>query len=128
MLGYSRIFLSKEKNKKINIIFSQLPKILSILGYLVLSKKLIIFNFWNCCKQSTSGSAYTPVPTIILKGQWLKEAGFTAGEYVEVECIDDKITLTKTTPPEAPKKSLEEKIEGLSESKRKKLAEFVDKL
>lgn len=72
-------------------------------------------------------SSYIPVPTIILKGQWLKDAGFEIGEYVE--CIDDNITLTKTTPPELPpKKSLEEKIESLSESKRKKLAEFVDKL
>lgn len=79
-------------------------------------------------EQSTSGPAYTPVPTIILKGQWLKDAGFVSGEYVEVVCDRDKITLTKTTPPETPKKSLEEKIEGLSESKRKRLAEFVDKL
>ena len=72
---------------------------------------------------------YKSVPTIILKGQWLKDAGFEFGGYVEVECIDDKITLTKTTPPGLPpKKSLEEKIEGLSESKRKRLAEFVDKL
>lgn len=69
------------------------------------------------------------VPTIILRGKWLKDAGFEIGEYVEVECIDDKITLTKTTPPELPpKKSLEEKIEGLSDSKRKKLSEMIDKL
>lgn len=54
------------------------------------------------------GGNYTQVPTIILKGQWLKTAGFEVGEYVEVECEGDKITLTKTTPPEAEntKKSL----------------------
>jgi len=62
-------------------------------------------------KQS-SGTSYRQVPTIIIKGQWLKDAGFVSGEYVEVECVDDKITLTKTTPPEAPRKSLEEKING----------------
>ena len=36
--------------------------------------------------QSMSGGNYTQVPTIILKGQWLKTAGFEAGDYVEVEC------------------------------------------
>lgn len=88
-----------------------------------MSRKLKVY------EQSMSGTNYKPVPTIILKGQWLKDAGFASGEYVEVECIDDKITLTKTTPPDLPpKKSLEEKIEDLSESKRKRLAEFVDKL
>lgn len=77
-------------------------------------------------EQSMSGSNYKPVPTIILKGQWLKDAGFGVGEYVEINCDDDKITLTKTTPPDLlPKKSLEEKINGLSENKRKRLAEFV---
>ena len=50
--------------------------------------------------QSMSGGNYTQVPTIILKGQWLKNAGFEAGDYVEVECDGDKIILTKTTPPE----------------------------
>jgi HSP20-like domain of unknown function (DUF1813) len=50
-----------------------------------------------------------------LKGQWLKTAGFAAGEYVAVECDGDKITLTKTTPQEtkSTKKSLEEKINKL---------------
>ena len=81
-------------------------------------------------EQSMGGGNYTQVPTIILKGQWLKTAGFEAGEYVEVECDGDKITLTKTTPPEAKstKKSLEEKINELGPKKRKKLAELVDKL
>ena len=65
-------------------------------------------------EQSMGGGNYTQVPTIILKGQWLKTVGFTASEYVEVECDGDKITLTKTTPPEASsKKSIEEKIKGI---------------
>ena len=82
--------------------------------------------------QSMSGGNYTQVPTIILKGQWLKTAGFEAGDYVEVEveCDGDKITLTKTTPPEAKstKRSLEEKINELDSKQRKKLAEFIDSL
>lgn len=79
-------------------------------------------------EQSTSGATYTSVPIIILKEQWLKKAGFVMGEYVEVVCDGDKITLTKTTLPVAAKKSLEEKINGLSESKQKKLSEMIDKL
>lgn len=52
------------------------------------------------------------------------------GGYVEVECDGDKITLTKTTPPEAKntKKSLEEKINELDAEQRKKLAKLIDSL
>lgn len=51
-------------------------------------------------------------------------------EYVEVECDGDKITLTKTTPPEtkSTKKSLEEKINKLDSKQRKKLAKLIDSL
>ena len=51
-------------------------------------------------EQSMSGNSYTQVPTIILKGQWLKAAGFEAGQYVEVVCERNKIILSKTTVPE----------------------------
>lgn len=70
---------------------------------------------------------YTPVPTILLKGKWLKEADFKSGEYVEVIVEGDKITLTKTTLPEASnKKSLEEKIKKLDPEQRMKLAQMID--
>lgn len=75
------------------------------------------------------GGNFTQVPTIVLKGQWLKAAGFEAGEYVEVVCEGDKITLTKTTPPEPKtKKSLEDKIKNLDKSQREKLSRMIDKL
>ena len=50
--------------------------------------------------------------------------------YVEVECDGDKITLTKTTPPEAKstKRSLEEKVRMLNKRQRAKLANLIDKL
>lgn len=80
-------------------------------------------------EQSMGGGNYTPVPTILLKGKWLEEAGFKSGEYVEVVVEGDKITLTKTTPPEASsKKSLEEKIKDLDPEQRKKLAQMIDSL
>lgn len=80
-------------------------------------------------EQSMGGGNYTPVPTILLKGKWLEEAGFKCGEYVEVVVEGDKITLTKTLPPIKPtRQSLEEKIKGLDDEQRKKLAQFMEKL
>ena len=57
-------------------------------------------------------------------------SGFEADKYVEVKCDGDKITLTKTTTPEAKntKKSLEEKINELDSKQRKKLAKLIDSL
>ena len=78
-------------------------------------------------EQSMGGGNYTQVPTILLKGKWLEEAGFKAGEYVEVVCDGDKIILTKTSAAE-PRKSLEDRIKNLSESQKKKLSEMIDKL
>lgn len=76
------------------------------------------------------GRNYAQVPTIVLKGQWLKAAGFEIGDYLEIECDGDKITLIKTTPPEpkATQKSLEEKIKNLDKAQREKLARVIDKL
>lgn len=89
-----------------------------------MSRKLKIY------EQSMGGGNYTQVPTILLKGKWLEEAGFKPGEYVEVVVEGDKITLSKTTPPEAKstKKSLEERINKLDSKQRAKLANLIDKL
>lgn len=77
--------------------------------------------------QSMGGGNYTSVPTILLKGKWLEDAGFHMGEYVTVEVEDDKIVLTKTTKPET-KESLDEKIQKLSKSQKEKLAKMIDEL
>ena len=57
-------------------------------------------------------------------------SGFESDKYVEVECDGDKITLTKTTPPEAKstKRSLEEKVRMLNKRQKAKLANLIDKL
>lgn len=47
----------------------------------------------------TSGYRYKETPTIMLKGQWLKEFGFEAGQYFEVLCEDGKLTITKADAP-----------------------------
>ncbi len=77
--------------------------------------------------QSMSGT-YTEVPTILLKGQWLRNAGFEAGEYVEVQCEGDKIILTKTQKSEQDKISIEDKVKKLDKKQREKLSEIIDKL
>lgn len=80
-------------------------------------------------EQSMGGGNYTPVPTILLKGKWLEDAGFKCGEYVEVVCEGDKITLTKTAAPEPKsKKSLAEKIKDLDPEQLAKVSKFIDKL
>lgn len=75
------------------------------------------------------GGNYTQVPTILLKGKWLEQSGFKPGEYVEVSVEGDKITLTKTTPPETKDKmTLEEKVKKLDKKQRAQLENLIDKL
>ena len=44
---------------------------------------------------SQSGHNYKATPTIMLKGQWLKEFGFCQGTQIEVHCEEGKLTITK---------------------------------
>ena len=41
-----------------------------------------------------SGYNYKSTPTIMLKGQWLKEAGFDCGTSITVICEDGKVIIT----------------------------------
>lgn len=40
-----------------------------------------------------SGYQYKATPTIMLKGQWLKEAGFDSGMAITVTCEDGKLII-----------------------------------
>lgn len=42
-----------------------------------------------------SGYKYWETPTIMLKGMWLKEAGFDVGDYISVTCEDGKIVIAQ---------------------------------
>jgi len=42
-----------------------------------------------------SGYKYQNTPTIVLKGKWLQELGFTMGENIVVKCEDGKLTIVK---------------------------------
>ena len=37
---------------------------------------------------------YKDTPTIIMKGEWLKEAGFNIGSLIQVECENGKLVIT----------------------------------
>ena len=79
--------------------------------------------------QSMGGGNYTHVPTLLLKGKWMEEVGFKAGEYVEVNIENEVITITKTTPPEkANDKTLTEKIDELTPKQKKELSKYIDSL
>ena len=47
---------------------------------------------------------------------------FEAGKYVEVKCDGDKITLSKTTPPEIKKVLLEEKVRMLDKKAKNQIS------
>ena len=40
------------------------------------------------------GYNYKPTPSIVLKGEGLKDAGFTAGSQIVVLCENGKLTIT----------------------------------
>ena len=72
-----------------------------------------------------SSGSNEEVPTIILKGKWLEKAGFMIGDYVEVECDGDKITLVKTTPPES-KDTLMDRLNKLTKKQREELLRMIE--
>lgn len=64
-----------------------------------------------------SGYNYKGVPAIMLKGQWLKELGFEAGNYISVSCENGKLIIT----PDAERTSFEEAEAIFMKQETKKL-------
>jgi len=58
-----------------------------------------------------SGYKYRETPTIMLKGLWLKEAGFDIGDYISVTCEDGKIIITQDAERAAVKAAEDEFME-----------------
>ena len=52
-----------------------------------------------------SGYNYKATPTIMLKGQWLKELGFDIGGYVSVSCENGRLVITPDTEMAAMKEA-----------------------
>lgn len=44
-----------------------------------------------------SGYKYQSTPTIMLKGNWLKELGFDIGDYISISCENGKLVITPDT-------------------------------
>jgi len=42
-----------------------------------------------------SGYKYRETPAILLKGQWLKEAGFEIGDYISVTLENGKLIIAR---------------------------------
>ena len=49
----------------------------------------------NMKVHGTSGYRYKATPTIMLKGEWLKELGFEIGNYVSVSSENGKLVITQ---------------------------------
>lgn len=70
-------------------------------------RKLKVYN--------TSGKNYVPTPTIILKGQWLKQYGFDKHTPIQVSCEEGKLIIEPREPDPEPKdESIENFISSLS--------------
>lgn len=65
-----------------------------------------------------SGYNYKATPTIILKGQWLKEMGFEIGDYISVSCEDGKLIITPDAEKAAMAKAEAEFMEKEMKSSR----------
>jgi len=74
--------------------------------------------------RQSSGDEY--VPAIMLKGKWLETFGFSPGSCIAVECENGKLTIMPRKPDRKP--SLEERVESLTKSQKKKLAEVLDEM
>ncbi len=64
-----------------------------------------------------SGYHYKSIPAIMLKGQWLKELGFEAGDYISVSCENGKLIIT----PDVERASFEEAEAIFMKQETKKL-------
>ena len=74
------------------------------------TRKLKVYEAW--------GRNYRPVPEIILKGDWLKQYGFTEDTPIHVHCEDGKLTITPRDPDPVPDK-IGNILSSLSEKERR---------
>lgn len=73
---------------------------------------------------SQSGYKYKETPVILLKGQWLKEAGFNIGDYISVTCEEGRLIISQDAE-KAAMKAAEDKFmeEGIKDLRRRYEAE-----
>lgn len=64
-----------------------------------------------------SGYKYQSTPTIMLKGNWLRDLGFDIGDYISISCENGKLVIT----PDADKAKLVEAEAAFMERETKLL-------
>ena len=64
-----------------------------------------------------SGYKYQSTPTIMLKGNWLRDLGFDIGDYISISCEDGKLVIT----PDAEKAAMKEAEAAFMEKEMKSL-------
>lgn len=75
--------------------------------------------FRNMKVYNASGYQYKNTPTIILKGEWLKEAGFDIGNLIQVECADGKLIITPREEVDYQEDMSQQMVSKVAESSRK---------
>ncbi len=75
-----------------------------------------------------SGYNYKSTPTIMLKGQWLKELGFEIGGYVTVSCENGRLVITPDAEMAALKEAEAAFMERETKILQKKLEAEKEKL
>ena len=75
-----------------------------------------------------SGYYYKSTPTIMLKGQWLKELGFEIGGYVTVSCENGRLVITPDAEMAALKEAEAAFMERETKILQKKLEAEKEKL
>lgn len=75
-----------------------------------------------------SGYQYKATPTIMLKGQWLKELGFEIGDYVSVSCENGRLIITPDVERAAMEKAETEFMERETEILRKQFEAEKERL
>ena len=76
----------------------------------------------------TSGYRYNATPTIMLKGEWLKELGFEIGDYVSVCCENGKLVITQDAEMAAMKEAEAAFMERETKLLQKRFEAEKDKL
>ncbi len=49
----------------------------------------------------TTGAGYQHVPQIKMQGGWLKDAGFSIGDHIQIKCQKNRLVITKSNPKHA---------------------------
>lgn len=57
-----------------------------------------------------SGYHYTPIPRIILQGQWMQNLGFSIGDKIAITCQQDRILIVKTSSEPVAEEQQEKEI------------------